>query len=338
MSAADIYGRRRTSRWGLAATLATATCFTIAPSAAIADPFLTVAPTMPTTALGDTGVTGSLTLTNADTPPDTTATVNLITLVPSCGGLDASSACNVANPGVFNLSPTAQGALGTACAGISFAVTPLGDAYGTVSFIPTGNVVLPTPGSVCRIDYKADVKNVPVDVDPAADGAQTWQVAEARQLSNTGKVVWGLGPAKVTVHPPPPPPPPPPPVTPPPPPPAPPTTGSTAPQVVGSSAGPGSAKISGPQGCVGKNFHVTVTGKHVRKVTFRLDRKVVKTLSRPNAGKAFRLPVQTGRLTRGTHRVTATTAFTRASGTRARTLRVVFQLCSRSQRSPQFTG
>jgi hypothetical protein len=89
---------------------------------------------------------------------------------------------------------------------------------------------------------------------------------------------------------------------------------------------------------VGKNFHVTVTGKHIRKVTFRLDRKVVKTLSRPNARSAFRLPVQTARLTRGTHRVTATTTFTPASGTRARTLRVVFQRCSRSQRSPQFTG
>ena len=89
---------------------------------------------------------------------------------------------------------------------------------------------------------------------------------------------------------------------------------------------------------MGKKFYVNVTGKHVRKVTFRLDRKVVKTLTRPNARKTFRLPVKTGRLTRGTHRVTATTTFTRASGTRARTLRVVFQLCSRSQRSPQFTG
>jgi hypothetical protein len=90
---------------------------------------------------------------------------------------------------------------------------------------------------------------------------------------------------------------------------------------------------------VGKKFYVNVTGTHVRKVTFRLDRKVVKTLTRPNAGKAFRLPVvRSGRLARGTHRVTATTTFTPASGTRARTLRVVFQVCSRSARAPQFTG
>jgi hypothetical protein len=342
MSVADVHGRRRNGRWGLAATLATAACFTVAPSAAIADPGLTVAPTMPTTAVGDAGVTGSLTLTNANTAPDTTATVNLITLVPSCGGLDANGACNVANPGVFDLSPTAQGAVGTACAGISFDVTPLGDAYGTVSFIPTGNVVLPATGSVCRIDYTAGVTNVPVDVDPAVDGGQTWQVAEARQQSNTGKVIWGLGKGPVTVHKTTPPPPP---VTPPPPPPGvtpptpPPSVGSTAPQVSGSSAGPGAAKISGPSGCVGTKFHVTVTGKHIRKVMFRLDRKVVKTLTRPNAGKAFRLPVvRSGRLGRGTHRVTATTTFTRASGTRARTLRVVFQVCSRSARAPQFTG
>jgi hypothetical protein len=336
MSVADLHGRRRNSRWGLAATLATATCFTMAPSAAIANPGLTVAPTMPTTAVGDTGVTGSVTLTNANTAPDTAATFDFIRLIPSCGGLDANSACNLADPGIFKLSPTAVGALGTDCAGTSFAVTPLNDAYGTVSFVPATSLVLPTPGSVCRIDYTADVVGVPA-------GEQTYQVADARQTTNTKKVARALGPANVAVHktPPPPPPvtpPPPPPAVTPPPPPAPPTVGSTAPQVVGSSSGPGAAKISGPSGCVGKNFHVTVTGKHIRKVTFRLDRKVVKTLTRPNARSAFRLPVQTARLTRGTHRVTATTAFTRASGTRARTLRVVFQLCSRSQRSPQFTG
>jgi hypothetical protein len=336
MSVADLHGRRRNSRWGLAATLATATCFTMAPSVALADPGLTVTPTMPTTAVGDTGVTGSVTLTNANTAPDTTARFDFIRLIPSCGGLDANSACNLADPGIFKLSPTAEGALGTACAGISFAVTPVaGDPYGTVSFVPAASLVLPTPGSVCRIDYTADVVGVPA-------GEQTYQVADARQTSSTKKVARALGTANVGVHksPPPPPPvtppPPPPPVTPPPPPP--PTVGSTAPQVTGSSSGPGAAKISGPTGCAGKNFHVTVTGKHIRKVTFRLDRKVVKTLTRPNARSAFRLPVQTARLTRGTHRVTATTTFTSASGTRARTLRVVFQRWLRSPRFPQFPG
>jgi hypothetical protein len=96
--------------------------------------------------------------------------------------------------------------------------------------------------------------------------------------------------------------------------------------------------MSGPTGCVPKNFNVTVKGKHISKVMFTLDRKPMKVLRRPNAGAAFLLKVKRAQLNRGTHRVTATTTFTRASGARARKLRVVFQVCSRSARSPQFTG
>ena len=350
MSAADIHGRRRNSRWGLAATLATATCFTVAPSAALADPGLQVTASMPATVVGAHGVGGSLTVTNTNTPPETAAVLcnagdpapcpaggTGITLVPSCQSMNAALACVVAEPGVFAIGSSATGAAGTACAGLPFTAESLGDGFGTVRFSPpAGSHITLQSGEACGIDFTADVVKVPAgDVDPAAAGAQTFQIAAAGQRSGDAKKAAAAKSSIVTVGAPPPPPPPPAPPTPPA---LPPTVGSTAPEVVGSSAGPGSAKISGPEGCVTKNFHVTVTGKRISKVTFRLDRKVIKTLTRPNVGTKFRIAVRPGSLKRGTHRITATTTFTRASGTRARTLRVVFQRCSRSARSPQFTG
>jgi hypothetical protein len=108
--------------------------------------------------------------------------------------------------------------------------------------------------------------------------------------------------------------------------------------VAGSSGSPASANIHGPSGCATKNFNVTVTGKRIRRVTFFLNGKRIKTLTKPNAGAAYSLPVRPGTLKRGTHHVTATTTFTRASGARPRTLKVTFLRCQRAATSPQFTG
>jgi hypothetical protein len=107
---------------------------------------------------------------------------------------------------------------------------------------------------------------------------------------------------------------------------------------VKGSVAPGTAKINGKSGCVTKNFNVKVTGRQIRRVVFRLDNKVIKTLTKPNTGSAFSLPVKPGQLKRGTHRVVAQTTFTSASGTRPRSLRVAFSRCARSAQSPQFTG
>jgi hypothetical protein len=107
---------------------------------------------------------------------------------------------------------------------------------------------------------------------------------------------------------------------------------------VKGSGAPGTAKINGKTGCVTKNFNVTVSGRQIRRVVFTLDSKRIKTLTKPNAGGAFSLPVKPGTLKKGTHRVIAQTTFTSASGTRPRSLRVAFSRCSRSARSPQFTG
>jgi hypothetical protein len=81
-----------------------------------------------------------------------------------------------------------------------------------------------------------------------------------------------------------------------------------------------------------------VRGREIRRVVFMLDGRRVRTLTKPNSGQRYALPVNPARLRRGVHRVTATTTFTTASNTRPRTLRVVFQRCSRRAVSPQFTG
>ena len=100
----------------------------------------------------------------------------------------------------------------------------------------------------------------------------------------------------------------------------------------------GTAKAVGPTGCVTTNFNVQVYGRQIRKVVFYLDGKKVKTLTKPNTGTRFALPVRPNKLRRGTHRVLAVTFFTTASGTKSRSLRVVFQRCGRTAVQPRFTG
>ncbi|MCA1684153.1 MAG: Ig-like domain repeat protein, partial [Actinobacteria bacterium] len=129
-------------------------------------------PTFPTpVTVGQKGLPASLQIVNAATPPESTGTVtlNLITLVPSCG-TDVvgppTGDCPLANadPGVFTLSSTAVGEAGTACAGITFTVMVIDPATGQVQFIPSAPVVLTPPGtpnSICRIDFTVDVNKVP---------------------------------------------------------------------------------------------------------------------------------------------------------------------------------
>ena len=100
----------------------------------------------------------------------------------------------------------------------------------------------------------------------------------------------------------------------------------------------GTVKAVGPTGCVTTNFNVQVYGRQIQKVVFYLDGKKIKSLTQPNKGTRFALPVRPNSLRRGTHRVLAVTYFTKASGTKSRTLRVVFQRCGRAAVSPRFTG
>jgi hypothetical protein len=117
---------------------------------------------------------------------------------------------------------------------------------------------------------------------------------------------------------------------------------SVTPQIKVSPARirPGSAKLRGPSGCPTTNaVAATVTGRRIVKVTFYVDGKKVKTLSKANAsGGRWVLPLNVRRLGFGTHRVLVTVQFAKSSATKAKTLRLSFNRCHAATVRPQFTG
>ncbi|MCA1571289.1 MAG: hypothetical protein LC798_13415, partial [Chloroflexi bacterium] len=184
--------------------VALAVSLAIAPATAFAAPDLLVTPTLPlTVVVGQSGLPGDVLLTNENTPPDGSLTIcdagdplpcpaggEGITVLPSCGTPVPS--CATFDADVFALGPNAVGRAGTACAGIPFTVTRLAGASGRYRFDPPPgvNVVLPTPGSTCRIAFTFDVLRLPtLDADSATNGLQTAAVAAAfarsDQVGNT---------------------------------------------------------------------------------------------------------------------------------------------------------
>jgi Prealbumin-like fold domain len=103
---------------------------------------------------------------------------------------------------------------------------------------------------------------------------------------------------------------------------------------------PGSAKMKGPRVCTRSNaVAATVTGKRIVKVTFYVDGRRVKTLTKPNGkGGAFKLPINVRKLGYGSHRLIAKVQFAKSSGTKARTLRLSFSRCASAAAQPKFTG
>ena len=139
--------------------------------------------------------------------------------------------------------------------------------------------------------------------------------------------------------------------TPPPPPQEPPTTTppvqppaqvvSPTPQVRVSPARvrPGSATLRGPSGCPTTSaVAATVSGRRIVKVTFYVDGKKVKTLTKANRNGRWVLPMNVKRFAFGTHRVRVTVQFARSSQTKAKTLRLSFSRCHSAVVKPQFTG
>jgi hypothetical protein len=171
------------------------------------------APSFPSNVVaGSTGLSASIKLENDNTAPDTSSTVcNAgdalpcpandpgITLIPSCGRLGTFSECALAgaDPGVFQVSGTATGQAGTACAGMSFDVKVINSTFGQLGFAPQPagtHVVLPTPGSFCQINFTFDVLRVPtVDQDPATPGQQTVQVVDNTQQAGGTITASGRG-------------------------------------------------------------------------------------------------------------------------------------------------
>jgi hypothetical protein len=119
------------------------------------------------------------------------------------------------------------------------------------------------------------------------------------------------------------------------------TSPSKQPQIEVSpaTARPGSASLHGPKGCPTSNVvAATVSGKRIVKVTFYVDNKKVKTLTKPNKGSGWTLSVAMRQVAYGSHRVYAKVEFAKSSGTPTKTLRLAFTRCGASNVKPQFTG
>jgi hypothetical protein len=124
-------------------------------------------------------------------------------------------------------------------------------------------------------------------------------------------------------------------------PPVTPPQNAVAPQIKVSPArvSAGSANLRGPSGCPTTNVvAATVSGKRIVKVTFYLDGKKVKTLTKPNKGGRWTLPMNVRRMAYGSHRLQAKVQFSKASGTKAKTLRLSFSRCGGAAAQPKFTG
>jgi len=181
--------------------------------------------------------------------------------------------------------------------------------------------------------YSGDVNNAPV-TGLCNDANETRTVAPATTTTTTTTTT----PPAAAIAP----------ITPPPPPPPPARDVAPVSERCTTPPGPapaggelcarGAAAIRGRTGCQGTAFTVAVTGRQIERVIFTLDGKIVRTLSRPNSGSRWILPVNPRKLRTGVHRVLARTIFRSQSGTRSRTLRVSFSRCSRRASSPAFTG
>jgi Prealbumin-like fold domain len=102
----------------------------------------------------------------------------------------------------------------------------------------------------------------------------------------------------------------------------------------------GIAKLSGPSGCPRTGtVAATVSGRRIVKVTFYVDGKKVKTLTKANGkGGTWVLPLNIKRLAYGAHRVRASVQFAKSSQTKVKTLRFSFDRCHAAAAQPKFTG
>jgi hypothetical protein len=154
--------------------------------------------------VGQTGLDAFIRLQNTNGPTDDTMTNAVcnagdpapceipetgISLVPSCKQVNSDVQCTGADPGVFGLSATGTGRAATACAGVTFNIVNVGDAFGTVRFVPQPpgtHVTLPGPNSgmssQCDIDFKVDVLKFPVDEQEFNPGTQTTSTGEHTQI------------------------------------------------------------------------------------------------------------------------------------------------------------
>ncbi|MDQ6615800.1 MAG: VCBS repeat-containing protein [Actinomycetota bacterium] len=197
--AAPSRGFHRSRMWsghravqGLVALFVAAVPFVVAIPSAFAGVGFSVSPTFPTSVtVGQSSLPATLQVSNFSTAPENAGnvTVNQINLVPACGTSASTGAGDCppasADPGVFQVSATAVGEAGTACAGQTFTVSVVDPATGQVSFTPSGPPVVltppGTPSSICRIDFLLSVLKMPTHpaASPAPNTLQTDQIGFA---------------------------------------------------------------------------------------------------------------------------------------------------------------
>jgi uncharacterized protein YkwD len=169
----------------------------LAPSVAGAAVLAKTEPVFPAdVTVGDTDVSASLVLTNVNDGSEFASTNNVcnvdsmspcdgmtgIELIPAC--IEGESACMTPTLGVLDVSSTAVGAEGSACAGTLFDVTDLPGSDGAVRFTPTmppGELTIPGEGMSCEIDFTFDVVGIPPGPPEPGGGVATQQLADAAQ-------------------------------------------------------------------------------------------------------------------------------------------------------------
>lgn len=106
-----------------------------------------------------------------------------------------------------------------------------------------------------------------------------------------------------------------------------------------SRAPRGTAALRGSRACP-RTSSVTeaVTGREIRRVTFLVAGKRVRTVTKADRNGRFTLTLRTASLRRGANSVVARVEFTAASRTRARDLRITVTRCAAQAVRPQFTG
>lgn len=192
------------------ATIATATVAVVLPSTALAGVGVSSSLTVPVNvSVGDTGVNGSFTVININTPPNNTETNTITTLqvAPACGAAPAgANTCPTPDAGVFGIASPAIGAAATKCAGTSFTVSAP-NASGIVTFTPASTVVLDPPGGAvgsdrCTVNFTLAVLKQPtIDVSPPTPGVQTAFNARAVVQASSGSTVATNPSLQVTVSP-----------------------------------------------------------------------------------------------------------------------------------------